>query len=61
MKLINNKDLLLILKDLKVIIKERLNLNVYLNIINIIFIFNNLINEYNIYKSFIKIINNFKK
>ena len=61
MKLINNYNLPLILKDLKVIIKEELSINIYLNIINIIFIFNNLINNYNLYKNFIKIINIFKK
>jgi hypothetical protein len=61
MKLIYNYNLFFILKDLRIVIKKGFNFNIYLNIINIIPLFNNLINDYNIFKDFIKIVNKFKE
>jgi hypothetical protein len=41
--------------------KERPGLDVYLNVVNVIFVLNDLVNGYNMFKSFVKIVNSFKK
>jgi hypothetical protein len=51
--MVYNYNLLLVLKDLRVIEEEGFSLGIYLDIMDVIFVLNDLVNGYDVLKKFI--------